>query len=193
MKLTDILLEVINHKKVIDGLFQEVPEMASIGTKEQYASYLETIFPNSKIKDIVYHGGTLNPRDRGKDEFTGKHGIYLTKSKYTAGKYLKSNVSRVSGDYIDRRKLFTALVNIENPLDPKYFRWWKYGLDSIGDKEYEVIKKYNADGLIDVGFLSKINLTHAGTQIVVFSTDQIHILGSKDDMEKFKQYVKDLF
>jgi hypothetical protein len=83
MKLTDILLEVINHKKVIDGLFQEVPEMASIGTKEQYASYLETIFPNSKIKDIVYHGGTLDPRDRGKDEFTGKHGIYLTKSKYT--------------------------------------------------------------------------------------------------------------
>lgn len=66
MKLIDILLEAANYEKVIDGLFKEVPEFASIGTKDQYADYLETVFPNSKIKDIVYHGGTLDPKDRGK-------------------------------------------------------------------------------------------------------------------------------
>ena len=194
MKLVDILIEAANYEKVIDGLFKEVPEMASIGTKEQYAEYLDTIFPNSKFREIVYHGGSLDARDRGKDPFTGefggKHGIYFTKSRKRADGYLKGNVSRVSGDYIDRRKLFTAILNIENPLPPKYFRWWKYGLDRIGDKEYEIVEKHNADGLIDLGFLSKIKLTDLATQIVIFNTDQIHILGGKDDIDKFRQYVK---
>lgn len=37
----------------VDEIFAGTPELASIGTKEQYSSYLKTLFPNSKTKDIL--------------------------------------------------------------------------------------------------------------------------------------------
>ena len=40
----------------IQDVFNENPELSKIGTVEQYASYLDTIFPDSQVKDIVYHG-----------------------------------------------------------------------------------------------------------------------------------------
>jgi len=43
-------------KPGVSELFESNPELASIGTPEQYSQYLDTIFPDSKVKDIVYHG-----------------------------------------------------------------------------------------------------------------------------------------
>jgi hypothetical protein len=37
-------------------MFLKHPELENIGTREQYAQYVETIFPDSICKDIVYHG-----------------------------------------------------------------------------------------------------------------------------------------
>ena len=38
-------------KDGVDSLFKEYPELANIGTKREYSQYLDTIFPNSKIKE----------------------------------------------------------------------------------------------------------------------------------------------
>lgn len=43
-------------KEGVSELFDSNPELANIGTQEQYSQYLDTIFPDSKVKDIVYHG-----------------------------------------------------------------------------------------------------------------------------------------
>ena len=43
-------------KAGVSELFQSNPELANIGTPQQYSQYLDTIFPDSKMKDIVYHG-----------------------------------------------------------------------------------------------------------------------------------------
>ena len=43
-------------KQGVSELFESNPELANIGTPEQYSQYLDTIFPDSKVKDIVYHG-----------------------------------------------------------------------------------------------------------------------------------------
>ena len=43
-------------KPGVSDLFKSIPELANIGTPEQYEQYLDTIFPDSKVKDIVYHG-----------------------------------------------------------------------------------------------------------------------------------------
>ena len=45
-----------NIKEGVSELFESNPKLASIGTQEQYSQYLDTIFPDSKVKDIVYHG-----------------------------------------------------------------------------------------------------------------------------------------
>jgi hypothetical protein len=42
-------------KEGVEDLFESNPELASIGTPEQYSAYLDTIFPDSQVKDIVYH------------------------------------------------------------------------------------------------------------------------------------------
>ena len=39
----------------MDNLFEENKELSKIGSKQLYSNYLDTIFPDSKVKDIVYH------------------------------------------------------------------------------------------------------------------------------------------
>ena len=175
----------------VNFVFEQNPELQKIGTKEQYSKYLENIFPKSKVKNIVYHGGTLTESDRGKDSFTGElggaHGLYFTGSKSRAKSYIKAD--RNKKDYIARSNLHAAILNIENPLDKKIWSKWEFGLDRIGDKELEIIRNHNADGLIEKDFLSRF--TQYNTQYVVLDMDQAHVLGSSQDAEKFKAFIED--
>lgn len=47
-------------KEGVDFVFEQNPELAKIGTEQQYSKYLETIFPESKLKNIAYHGTNSN-------------------------------------------------------------------------------------------------------------------------------------
>ena len=44
----------------INFLYQQYPELTNVGTQEQYSQYLDTIFPNSKIREILYHRSSQN-------------------------------------------------------------------------------------------------------------------------------------
>lgn len=55
-KNKDVIDSFKRKMEGIDFVFSQSPELASIGSKAQYLQYLSTIFPNSKVKDIVYHG-----------------------------------------------------------------------------------------------------------------------------------------
>lgn len=182
-------LDEVTDVNVIKNIFTSTPELEKIGTLEQYSDYIDSIFPDSKLQDIVYHGGTLKPEDRGKDSYTGelggKYGIYFTADKKRASNYITSD--RTKNDYISRSKLYFAKLNITNPLDKKIWSKWKFGPDWITDDHFEIIKKNNADGIIATYFFSKI--LKSNTQFVVFNLDQIHILGSTEDIEGFKKYV----
>ena len=50
----------------IQDLFTDNPILAKIGTPKQYAEYLNTIFPSSNVKDIVYHGTNANDIEGGR-------------------------------------------------------------------------------------------------------------------------------
>jgi hypothetical protein len=55
--LSDLFIEDNqNIKEGVEDLFNANPELSTIGTQEQYSQYLDTVFPDSKVKDIVYHG-----------------------------------------------------------------------------------------------------------------------------------------
>jgi exodeoxyribonuclease-5 len=43
-------------KSGVQEIFESNPELSNIGSQEQYSQYLNSIFPNSQIKDILYHG-----------------------------------------------------------------------------------------------------------------------------------------
>lgn len=54
--------EVVKIKKDVEFVFQENPEIAEIGTAEQYSEYLDTLFPGSIMKDIVFHGTAVKEK-----------------------------------------------------------------------------------------------------------------------------------
>lgn len=98
--------------KGVDFIFDQNPELARIGTKEQYVDYLSNIFPESKMKDILYHGTA-------------------TKEKIEHFNFHKSNFANAvffTKDY-DFAKTFALeegvrdgvvqeqIVNIQNPFD----------------------------------------------------------------------------
>ena len=52
-------------KQGVDEVFKENPELASIGTEQQYSQYLETIIPGG---ELAYHGtDNKNLKDVGFD------------------------------------------------------------------------------------------------------------------------------
>jgi hypothetical protein len=82
----------------VEELFNENPGLASVGTPQQYSAYLDTIFPNSKVKDIVYHGTKgekFGEVDFSKNIFGGNV-FYVSTDKREAKGYAKKEGSIVS-------------------------------------------------------------------------------------------------
>lgn len=182
------------HKKEIDLIYDDNPELSSIGSKEQYGEYLSTIFPNSETQNIYYHGGKkgidkfMSPRDpnfvknKGVHSGTKDYGIYFTADKSSAKRYSK-------GYKKSDRHVYSVLLNTENPYRTnKFFAltirrlFGSKVLDprSILEKDFNTTLK---------GYDSVIWHGEKG-EIVVFDPSQVHILGSKSDIEGFKDYVK---
>lgn len=182
------------HKKEIDLIYDDNPELSSIGSKEQYSEYLSTIFPNSETPNIYYHGGKkgidkfMSPQDpsfaknKGVHSGTKDYGIYFTSDRSLANHYSK-------GYKKSDRHTYSVLLNTENPYRTnKFFAlsirrlFGSKVLDprSILEKDFNTTLK---------GHDSVIWHGEKG-EIVVFDPSQIHILGSKSDIEGFKDYVK---
>jgi hypothetical protein len=144
----------------VEELFNENPELASIGTPQQYSAYLDTIFPDSKVKDIVYHG-TSNlekVKNEGFDKSklkTGEGtnlqgaGFYFAKFKQVLNSYAKGE----KGGFIQ------TIINIKNPLQERNFpEFLKRELNEsnvsfgnvieVGEKVDKWLDKNNKDGVI---------------------------------------------
>jgi len=142
-----------NIKPGVQDIFESNPELANIGTQQQYSQYLDTIFPDSKVKDIVYHG-TNSKFDKFNKSNLPDSGIYFDKNKTTAYGY--GNV------------LISAILNSSG---------YYYGgsLNRVNSKQ---IRENGETGLTN------------GSGNIVFEPEQIHILGSKQDIEGFKEFVQ---
>ena len=177
-----LIFENSGIKDGVKEVFKNFPELSEIGTPEQYSKYLDTIFPDSKVKEIVYRGGNI-PSE--------KQPIYFSTDK------------NYSEEVTEKEAKF-YLLNITNPLNTnkrifdiegsKKIRK-KYNLPKLDTffrdfKEEDLIDPItviNNDSLIGIDAGQKI-----GNTIVVFEPEQIHILGSKQDIEGFKNFVEKL-
>jgi hypothetical protein len=144
-------------------------------TEKLYAKYLKTIFPKSKIQDIVYHSSS-NKIEKFRDNFFGTYFSY-------------SPIQGTYGNIIN-----CALLNVENPLIKPQTRD-SNEVKEMYNKDYrnynnpisfspEGIGRYKNDASMESSTVTK-----EGIQIRVRNPEQIHILGSKSDIEKFKEFV----
>ena len=162
--------------------------------QQLYSQYLDTIFPDSKVKDIVYHGANepIEGENFTKREGATGGGIWFSGSK----KYAQIQMDRAqpSESLIGRKlrggpTMYRVLLNIKNP---------KNFYDATGallvqtprefEKQYD--KKTNDGALFHHPNSKKPITADSADQVVVFEPEQIHILGSKEDIEGFKEFVK---
>jgi len=173
-------------KPGVQELFESNPELANIGSQEQYSQYLDTIFPDSQVKDIVYHG-TNKEFDKFKSDFNYYFSSNLEIAKGYSTKFTENPKPNVK----------SVILNIKNPytVNGNNSDWFKIQLDnkttrSIGNIVRDGIENNNdgvvinnvKDGLDKTDIISNIN--------VVFDPEQIHILGSKQDVEGFKEFTQ---
>ena len=183
VSLINEILELQSDNTVSPGVsevFKMAPELANIGTPEQYSQYLNTIFPNSLIKDIVFHGtgyGEKITSLRNRSYFS----TLDTASEYAA--WDESNRIEYAfsqglpeSEIKAKAQLVPALINLVNPKR----------LDGVNYKDTE--KDYPGhDGIYSENTVDP--LTGNELQIVVFDSKNTHVLGSKQDMQKFKDFV----
>lgn len=161
--------------KNVDFIFKQNKELSSIGTKEDYKQYLETVFPDSKVSDVVYHG-----TKRDFDVFDERQiGTESDKNKeigdFGEGFYFTEVLTRAQGYATDMQtgkqmgRVISALVNIQNP-------------DSSSKKNKEQLLAEGNDGVI----VSYGNRKY--DEIVVPNASQIYVLGSQTDLENFKNW-----
>lgn len=137
---------------------EEITPQQKREVQQFYSSYLNTIFPDSKVKDIVYHTNT-----RGYIDFNERpsKGLFVTPTWELAKTYKPYG----SG------KRFQLLIDSKN----------------IKDVEENIIME--GKQLADEDTLRYIDNYGEYTELVVFRPEQIHILGSKQDIEGFKEFV----
>lgn len=198
-------------KEGVDFVFEQNPELADIGTPEQYSAYLNTIFPDSQVKDIVYHGTKSQKFNYFNTEYSGTG----------SGNKINTDGSVYFIKYHQATKTFghniiSALINTKNPniiplkefnknwVNKLIFNEQKNNSDCvIGEQEKtpqeyynEALEEYN----LDPGHMfarkpkdsEEFMEEQLVTTYVVFNPNQIHILGSQPDIENFKSYVASL-
>lgn len=181
-----------NQYSNLDYVFDNHKELSNIGSKEEYFEYIKTIFPDSSINSIFFHGGKKGiesfkkPGDKGfkASTYSGDYGIYFTSDKLLAKHYLKSSKR-------SERQLYTVVLNIRNPK--KTNAWFALRIRKFFDKnllypESITINDYNK--LKSEGHDSILWHGEKG-EAIVFEPEQIHILGSEKDIYSFKKWKND--
>src|SRR5690606_18639147 len=179
------ILELLDKNKTkglgaisdIINLFNDVPELAEIGNYEEYSEYLDSIYPDTTVKDIVFHGtAELNEID----EFKTMKGRTYFSDNPAASQYAawdEFNRQQNDPETGTNARVIPAIVNLTNPKR----------LDGVEFKETE--KNYpENDGVYSTNTIDPLGGNEL--QIAVFNSNQVHILGNKADIEGFRAYNK---
>jgi hypothetical protein len=175
-------LQTAPIKPEVEEVFNSNPELASIGTLQQYSQYLDSIFPDSKVKDIVYHHSDTKITEFKKEfseGYAAQKGV-SSKAKFFLRKPLKE-------EFLSKRPyLGQYLINIVNPnIMPSNADRTEKRDSGIKEGIQEALNN-NQDGAIFDNIWD--NRTWSDV-LVVFEPEQIHILGNNNDIEGFKEFV----
>lgn len=204
---TTVLNVVSNYSKINLNKVRDVSKSVLISPPQRqqaiqkYQEYLSTIFPDSKVGDIVYHGTETASFD---EQFIKDEAGYFifTTTNYDYAKVYTNNVGKVWG----------ALNNFKNPLNVKELltnknselsEKFKNFLAENGYRGYELSTYLTASPTSKTALVPLTNrpflrefyekegydALYGWGETAVFEPEQIHILGSKQDIEGFKNFV----
>lgn len=164
-------------KEGVLEVFATNNKLSQIGTPQQYSQYIDSIFPDSQVKNITYHvSNSLDITIKNNQKF------YST----SVGSWLRELLEFKGVEKIP------LILNITNPtiVDPYYqftdkakmFRDLGLGDTYVTPDE---VKKSNTDAVIGRDSGQSID----EQTYITYQADQVHILGSKQDIQGFKEWV----
>jgi len=198
-------LEVNTQTKDIDFIFEQNKELSLIGSKEQYNEYLRTIFPESKVSEIVYHstnkdfedfdknkvGSRLEGAPVGGDTGAFGRGIYFT-TNITYSKVYGKNTKYCLVDIKNPKLIFNNDANDKMYANKSIKELW-------GNFDGVIFKVTDWKAVVDSGVhasMEEFNSVGLGinnkpeiVDIVVDNQSQVLILGSRKDIEQFKKFI----
>lgn len=166
-------------KEGVKDLFNSNPELSTIGTQKQYSQYLDTVFPDSKVKDIVYHVGYNIIEKFVKRD----NGIFFTDNLNYAKNLIIEKIKRDS-EY--------AGYSMSNEEAEKALKVYRVLLHSNNIKNLTKVNSQIIKDLKKEDFDTVKGLEDGSNQVesyVVFEPEQIHILGNKQDIQGFKEFI----
>ena len=179
-------------KKGVKELFDSNPELSKIGSVQQYSNYLDTVFPNSKVKDIVYHNSP-NKFDKFDNLKIGTTTSGIGSEDRFLGIFFTSDKTAYEGFNIKGYQ-YPSLVNLNNPKNGgiNYNNLPELRTEDDFKNYQKQLKSESFDG-INYG-KAFLDMEEGGYEIpiqeaIVFEPEQIHILGSKQDIAGFKDFV----
>jgi predicted NAD-dependent protein-ADP-ribosyltransferase YbiA (DUF1768 family) len=168
---TSILEDIIAYSEEAFFTQPQITPQQKEQALQLYSQYLDTIFPDSQVKDIVYHGtGKFFERFEKAINSVKKHSIFFTTNKKSAKEHADLRTK-------DKGLIIAAIINALNPKKVEHINNEFIINDFSYGKNDSLIKD------------SGTYLGEEGSDITVNKPEQIHILGSKQDIEGFKKFV----
>ena len=190
----------------IKDVYTSNTELSKIGTQKDYSNYVQSIFPDSKVKNVVYHSSNIDfdvfdknkissrkeGAPKGGDVGAFGRGIYFTpNSDYSKsyGKNLKSVVLDIKNPKIilnneanDKLYQNKSIKDLWGDYDSVIYKVtdWKAVSES---GVHSSIEEFNSIGL------GKNNKPEV-VDIAVDDINKIHILGSNQDVQDFQKWKK---
>jgi len=141
--------------KGIDLVFSDNPALSKIGTEQQYSEYIKTIFPDSVVKDIVYHGGNKGIESFDKNRLGEKTGatsanlgFFFSDNKDLSNSYISYSSYEYIGEYKKYLNSFYTEINkLKDKKDLELSEWNKLYTESnkLITKLLDLIKRmYNS-------------------------------------------------
>jgi len=186
-----------NLQKAKEQIKEKVKQFEIKEAVELYHEYLKTIFPDSKVKDVFYHGSPnkniesfLSPQDelyvKHENTTTGVTGVYFADSLDEAKRYTSWNEGESGKVYpvvLDIQKFFIVADKILDGINGGFS---KSILWNIQKGMLDTLKNNDINAFIAGEHMVK---TEGFKEVVVLNTNKIHILGSKQDMVEFKEFI----
>ena len=167
--------EISNRK--VDYVFDNNPELLNIGTKDQYLQYLGSIFTDSKIKDIMFHSSQNKFLQFKDPSSSGLSHVWFSEEplNYQFGSNVYSVVLNIKNPLNEQNPNYDKEIRkYEIPLNPD----WINNFETTGE-----LPKFEYDGTI------RSTRVGGGKSVTVRNPNQIHILGSEQDMKQFKNFI----
>lgn len=190
-----------DQSRNIDEIFKNNPEYGQLwGSKEQYQHYLDTIFPDSKIKNVVFHQTSKSTKEFNGHEWNISYlgGAYFSFHNTKSGGLIKPVFQKIFPE-----RTISAVLDIKNPYKINKKENSKKEIQSISSLRKKVDLTgydsvigyanvlYDKGELNDIDKLSEQDLTKSNNiEIVVLDSKQIHILCSDQDIQKAKEWLE---